>query len=129
MFNLLTMHARLIFLVDSNTSSADIMVNHIERYHPTCKVKRFVSGEDMIQYLSVKPHLVIVDYQLDSRKKGAMNAAQIMDKIKSLGLDIPVVFVSGIQDIGAAMAMMEKGAKDYLFKTENLLKEIDEVIW
>ena len=37
--------------------------------------------------------------------------------------------MSGIQDIGAAMAMMEKGAKDYLFKTENLLKEIDEVIW
>ena len=123
------MFTRIIFLVDSNNASADIMINHIERYHPTCKVKRFASGEDMIQMIHIKPHLVIIDYQLDSRKKGAMNAAQIMDKIKSLGLDIPVVFVSGVQDIGSAMSMMEKGAKDYIFKTDNLLKEIDEAIW
>ena len=82
-----------------------------------------------MQYISIKPHLVILDYQLDARKKGVMNAAQVMDKIRALGFDIPVVFVSGVQDITSAMAMMEKGAKDYLFKSDNLLKEIDEAIW
>ena len=83
----------------------------------------------MIKSLAIKPHLIIIDEQLDSRKKGMMSPAQVMDLINLLNPDIPVVFVSGTHDITAAMAMMERGAKDYLFKNENLLKEIDEVIW
>ncbi len=68
--------------------------------------------------------LCFVDYIL-----GAENGLYLLSRIKQAELTVPVVFVSGQEDERVAVAAIEKGAEEYLLKSELNADIVKQVIF
>jgi DNA-binding NtrC family response regulator len=79
-------------------------------------IKTFSSGEMCLENLSQNPQLIVLDYELDSIEKNAMNGLETLDKIKTLLPDMPVLIFSSQDKIEVAMNCMEHRASDYVIK-------------
>jgi two-component system, NtrC family, nitrogen regulation response regulator NtrX len=68
-----------------------------------------------------RPHLVFLDIWLQGSK---LDGLQILDQIKELYSDLPVVMISGHGTIDTAVSALKKGAYDYIekpFKADRLV--------
>lgn len=75
-----------------------------------------------------KPSLVILDVWL---KGSEMDGIEILDHIKSVDSDMPVIIISGHGTVETAVAAIRKGAYDYLekpFKSEKLLLTVERAL-
>ena len=81
-------------------------------------LENFPTGEMCIANLSQKPDVIVLDYYLDSLDKNAMNGIQVLDEIKSINADIPVVMLSSQDKIEVAVDCMHHKAFDYIVKSE-----------
>ena len=67
-----------------------------------------------------KPDVISIDYGLPD-----MSGDVLLSKIRSMDSTVPVVIISGQEDIGTAVELLKKGARDYLVKDDNT----KEVLW
>lgn len=67
-----------------------------------------------MEALYQKPDVISVDYGLPD-----MTGATLLSKIQSVNSNIPVVIISGQEDISTAVDLLKKGARDYIVKDEN----------
>lgn len=91
-------------------------------------IKTFSSGELCIENLSQHPQLIVLDYELDSIEKNAMNGIETLDKIKSLLPDIPVLIFSSLDKIEVIMNCLEHKASNYVIKRENAFIRLKDII-
>jgi DNA-binding NarL/FixJ family response regulator len=106
-----------IFLVDDDPLFLKKL--EIEFHNQTDYIiETFITGELCIENLSKKPDFIILDYQLNSIYKNAMNGIETLDKIKTLHPDIPVVMLSSQDQIDVAINCMHHKAFDYVVKSE-----------
>lgn len=91
-------------------------------------IKTFATGELCLEYLSDKPDMIILDYELDGINKQAMNGIQTLDKIKSFNADIPVVMLSSQDKIEVAIDCMHHRAFDYVVKSETAFMHLQKKI-
>src|ERR1700744_1694854 len=71
----------------------------------------FDKSGDCLNLLSIQPDLIFLDYNMDN-----LNGIDILKKIKRFDPNIPVVFISGQEDIKVAVNALKYGAFDYLTK-------------
>lgn len=70
--------------------------------------------------------LVLCDYRLDG-----IDGNEMLDKIKQIHPQLPVIIITGYNDLKTAVELMKKGAFDYVTKPlhpEELLKTIQQAI-
>lgn len=91
-------------------------------------LETFPSGEMCIANLSQKPDVIVLDYYLDSLDKNAMNGIQVLDEIKSINADIPVVMLSSQDKIEVAIDCMHHKAFDYIVKSETAFVRLRKAI-
>jgi two-component system, OmpR family, response regulator len=91
-------------------------------------IKTFATGELCIENLSLNPHVVILDYNLDGIVKDAMNGIETLDKIKAIDPDIPVVMLSSQDNIEVAINCMHHKAFDYVVKSETAFFRLQKII-
>ena len=91
-------------------------------------LETFATGEKCIANLSQKPDVVVLDYYLDSSDKNAMNGIQVLDEIKSINPDIPVVMLSSQDKIEVAINCMHHNAFDYIVKSETAFVRLRKAI-
>ena len=91
-------------------------------------IKTFSSGELCLENLSQNPQLIVLDYELDSIKKNAMNGLETLDKIKTLLPDLPVLIFSSQDKIEVAMNCLEHKASDYVIKGGNAFFRLKDKI-
>ena len=91
-------------------------------------LETFATGEMCIANLSQKPDVIILDYYLDSFDKNAMNGIEVLDKIKAINPDIPVVMLSSQDKIEVAINCMHHNAFDYIFKSETAFVRLRKAI-
>jgi DNA-binding NtrC family response regulator len=91
-------------------------------------LETFATGEFCIANLSNKPDVIILDYFLDSLDKNAMNGIQVLDEIKSINPDIPVVMLSSQDKIEVAVNCMHHNAFDYIVKSETAFIRLKKAI-
>jgi len=91
-------------------------------------IETFATGELCMKNLSHNPDVIILDYQLDSIVKNAMNGLQTLDKIKALNPDIPVVMLSSQDKIEVAINCMHHRAFDYVVKSETAFVRLKKII-
>ena len=91
-------------------------------------IETYATGELCLEKLSHNPDIIILDYFLDSVEKNAMNGLEVLDKIKAINQDIPVIMLSSQDKIEVAINCMHHLAFDYVVKSETafirLLKTI-----
>ena len=61
-----------------------------------------------------KPNLITIDYSLPDT-----NGEELYKKIKEINHDIPVIVISGQDDVSTAVSLLKQGVSDYLVKDDN----------
>jgi two-component system, OmpR family, response regulator len=121
-----------LFIVEDNHVFAMALKANVETTfkNKTINIHSFESGEACIERLKVKqPHVVILDYNLDSKNDNAMNGIQVLDRVKKINPDIHVVMLTSNDHIDIALKSFNHGASDYVVKTETQFTKINYAIF
>lgn len=116
-----------IFLVDDDAVFLKLMGIEFLQY-PTVSVETFATGELCLQNLEHKPDVIILDYYLNGVDKDAMNGIEILDKIKLIDPNVPVIMLSIQDKIEIAINCMHHKAFDYVVKNETSFHRVKKII-
>jgi len=108
-----------IFVVEDDKWFADLLAYQI-KLNPDYLVEVFNSGKTLLQNMYKNPDIITLDYSLPDFK-----GETLLKEIKKIRPDIPVVVVSGQEDITTAINLLKEGAFDYIVKNE----ETKERVW
>ncbi|KAF0196493.1 MAG: atoC [Bacteroidetes bacterium] len=118
-----------IFIVEDDVIFAKIMSHHLT-LNPEYEVEIFPDGKSLLKNLYKNPTLVSLDYNLPD-----MTGLEVLKQVREFNPDLPVVIVSGQQDVATAIELLKKGAYDYILKDQdtkerlwNITKNIRENI-
>ncbi len=112
-----------IFIVDDDDMMAMALEDHLTR-NTLHEIHVFTTGEECIKNLRMQPDVIILDYNLNSVHKEAANGMAILDAIKKLNRDIPVVLFSSQDAYSVALQSINKGATQYVIKDEKAFDNI-----
>jgi RNA polymerase sigma factor (sigma-70 family) len=110
-----------VFLVDDNDAVRHALCLFLE-----CKsyrVRGFSSAEDLLAAIEPDDTGVLV---VDLRMKG-MSGLELQSELKSLGITLPIIFITGHGNIQDSVQALKQGASDFIekpFENEFLLESI-----
>ena len=102
-----------IFIVEDDPWYGEILEYHLS-LNPEYSISRFSNGKDCLANMYKKPDLVTMDFSLPD-----YTGDKLFHKIKEINEQIPVVIISGQDDISIAVNMLKMGVTDYLIKDDN----------
>ena len=102
-----------IFLVDDEHYCLNLYAQYLNNLGYS-RIQYFDKSTECLDQLGLQPDIIFLDYYMDNR-----NGIDMLMKIKRFDVKIPVVFISGQEDIDIAVKALKCGALDYLTK-ENL---------
>lgn len=111
-----------IFIVEDDVWYGEVIEYHLS-LNPDVTVKKFTTGKDFLKSLDEEPNLVTLDYSLPD-----ISGQEVLKKIKEYNPEIPVVIISGQEDIGTAIKLLKDGAYDYIIKDDETKDRIWNVI-
>lgn len=121
------MNSFKIFIVEDDPLYGEMLKYHLS-LNPDNEVVKFETGEECLKNLYQAPSLISLDYSLPD-----MSGFDVIKKVKEYNQDIPIVIVSGQEDVATAVKLLKEGAYDYFVKDEdtkerlwNTLKNIKE---
>lgn len=116
-----------IFIVEDDEIFAKVLKHHLS-LNADYDVEIFTNGKSFLKNLYKNPSAVTLDFYLPD-----MSGLEILNKIKESNPDLPVVIVSGQQEISTAIELLKKGVYDYVLKDAdtktrlwNIMKNIRE---
>ncbi len=102
-----------IFIVEDDPWYGEILEYHLS-LNEDYVITRFTTGKECLANLHKKPDLITVDFSLPD-----YTGDKLYEKIRQTDDSIPVVAISGQEDIAVAVNMLKMGVTDYLVKDEN----------
>jgi len=108
-----------IFIVDDEAFQRETVRDFISNKFPQAELILFSTGEEALHEIYRKPDCVILDYYLDTEKRNAANGIQILEQIKNILPEVPVILLSGQEDPSVAADIIKHGAYDYVVKNES----------
>ena len=117
---------KTIFVVDDDPFITNLVAKRLanEGYI----VEAFDFGEDCLESLKKNPDIIILDYYFHKPEGGVMNGMEILNKIREVDPDMPVIILSG-QDKGEiVLELARKGINDYIIKDNNIIDNLKVAI-
>lgn len=111
-----------IFVVEDEEVTAKVLAESLLR-EGNCEVEIFANGASLLENLHKNPDVITLDYYLPD-----YNGRDLFKRIKKFNPDIPVIIVSGQQDISTAIDLLHKGAYDYVVKDRNMRTRLTSLI-
>lgn len=118
-----------IFIVEDDEWYAELLGYHLS-LNPDYEIQKFSTAKEFLNQLHKKPAVVTLDYSLPD-----MNGSDLMKRIKIQYPDVPIVIISGQEDVATAVNLLREGAYDYIVKDDeaknriwNTIKNIRENI-
>jgi DNA-binding NtrC family response regulator len=102
-----------IFLVEDDTWIGELFKHHLS-LNPDYQVSLFKTGKECLNNLHTKPDIISIDFGLPD-----MTGDALLKKIHEVNKNIPVIVISGQEDISVAVNFLKTGAKDYIIKDEH----------
>ena len=100
-----------VLMVDDNVEHIQLCSEFLQK--DEFDLDAAYNGSQAIEKLKAKKYdIVILDYKLPD-----INGIDLLKKVKPLGLNIPIVFVSAMDDADLSFEAMKEGACDYIVKT------------
>jgi DNA-binding NtrC family response regulator len=107
------MESLKVFIVEDDKLYGDMLRYHLA-LNPDNEVLLFATGKDCIDNLYQDPDFISLDYSLPD-----MSGLDVLQKIRAYNNKIPVVIVSGQEDVKTAVNLLKEGAYDYFVKDED----------
>jgi len=105
-----------IFVVEDDPWYGKILEYQLSQ-NPDHTVTLFTTGKECIKNLSSKPDLISIDYSLPD-----IDGVGLLKAIKDYDSNIPVVVISGQEDVNTALTLLKKGASDYFIKDDSTIE-------
>ncbi len=112
-FICLFMGAYKIFIIEDDPWYGEILEYHLS-LNEDYVITRFETGKECLANLYKKPDLISIDFSLPDYK-----GDKLYQKIKETDDSIPVIVISGQEEIAVAVNLLKMGVTDYLIKDEN----------
>jgi len=107
------MHPFKIFIVEDDRLYGELLTFNLS-LNPDYEVELFTCGADCVSNLYKNPSAISLDYSLPD-----MSGLEVLERIKKYNSEIPVVIVSGQEDVRTAVHLLKQGAYDYIVKDED----------
>lgn len=107
------MNSFKIFIVEDDPIYGEMLKYHLS-LNPDYEVFKFETGSACLRNLHQSPAIVSLDFSLPD-----MSGFEVISRIKEYNDEIPIIIVSGQEDISTAVELLKKGAYDYIVKNEN----------
>jgi DNA-binding NtrC family response regulator len=111
--NLFPMEFFKIFIVEDDPWYGEILEYHLS-LNPDYEITRFTSGKELLDNLHLNPDMITIDLSLPDYK-----GEELYEKIKTYNEQLPVIVISGQEEIAVAVKLLKNGVVDYLTKDEN----------
>jgi DNA-binding NtrC family response regulator len=108
-----------IFIVEDDPWYGQLLKYHLT-LNPEYEVTLFENGKECLNNLYKKPDVISVDFNLPD-----ISGEELLNKIKLQNNQIPVIVISGQEEITIAVDLLKKGAYDYIIKDDNT----KDVLW
>jgi two-component system response regulator AtoC len=102
-----------IFIVEDDAFYGSMLEYHLN-LNPDYEVSRFENGKSFVDNLYRRPSVITLDYSLPD-----IDGETILKKIQKDHPEIPVIIISGQENITTAVQLLKLGAYDYIVKDEN----------
>lgn len=102
-----------IFVVEDNELYGKVL-QHQLLLNPDNEVSLFSAGKEVLKNLYQRPDVVTLDYSLPD-----MTGEEVLKQIREFDKELPVIVVSGQEDVGTAINLIREGAYDYIVKDSN----------
>ncbi|GJM61316.1 acetoacetate metabolism regulatory protein AtoC [Persicobacter diffluens] len=112
---------KIFVLEDDLTYSA--FLKHILSLNPDYDVNLFQTAKSLLSKLHENPDLITLDYKLPD-----MDGDEVFQKVKTYNLDIPVIIISGQENVRTAVSLLRQGAYDYIPKDEDTQERLMAVV-
>ncbi len=116
-----------IFVVDDDPIQLEMITDHLGKFKNFI-FQTFATGEKLLEKIAEKPDIIILDYNLDSVDKDAMEGIDVLQEIKKIDDTIEVIMYSGQDNIEIAVETMRFGAFDYVTKTPSAFHRMENII-
>lgn len=103
----------LIYIVEDDEWYGELLEYHLS-LNPEYEVERFMTAEECLKNLHKNPSVITLDFSLPG-----INGDVLYRKIRDYNPDIPVVMISGQNDVATAVSLLNEGIYDYIVKNEN----------
>lgn len=114
-----------ITLIDDDPQMREMLNDFFTGKYTNSAVTTFATGEEALNKMIEEPHLIVLDYHLDSSDAMAMNGLQVLKKLKEKFPNTPVIFLSGQEKAEVAANTMKYGAYDYIVKNESAFHRLE----
>ena len=102
-----------IFIIEDDPWYGELLKYHLS-LNPDYDVSLFNSGKACLENLRKNPDIVCVDFVLPD-----MRGDVLLSEIQKFNNSIPVIVISGQEEISVAVDLLKNGASDYIMKNEN----------
>ena len=107
------MESLKVFIVEDDKLYGEMLRYHLA-LNPDNEVFLYSTGKECIENLYLEPGFISLDYSLPDT-----SGLEVMQKIHAYNAKIPVVIVSGQDDVNTAVNLLKEGAYDYCVKDED----------
>ncbi len=119
---------KIIFVVDDDEISAGLLSDFLSN-EAGLEIRTFHTGEDCVkELLHTHPHVIVLDYLLNSKFKDALNGLQILDIIRKLDKHVHVIMLSGTESYGVGLQTIAHGAEHFIIKGKESFGEVLAII-
>lgn len=102
-----------IFIVEDDPWYGEILEYHLS-LNEDYIISRYTTGKDCLANLHKKPDLITIDFSLPD-----FTGDKLYQRIKEIDDSIPVLAISGQEEITVAVNLLKLGVTDYIIKDEN----------
>jgi len=102
-----------VFIVEDDKLYGEMLRYHLA-LNPDNEVFLYSTGKECIDNLYLDPDFISLDYSLPDT-----SGLEVMQKIHAYNAKLPVVIVSGQDDVNTAVNLLKEGAYDYFVKDED----------
>ncbi|PKP33159.1 MAG: regulator [Bacteroidetes bacterium HGW-Bacteroidetes-16] len=102
-----------IFIVEDDRFYGELLKRHLQ-LNPENEVYLYLTGKDCLTNLHLMPDMISLDYRLPD-----FSGDSILKKVHFDYPDLPIVIVSGQEDVKTAVYLLKEGAYDYFVKDQD----------
>jgi len=114
-----------VYLVDDNNAVRHALLLYLESRG--FRTLSYAAAEDLLENIDVEDTGVLV---LDLQMKG-MSGLELQAELKSRGVSLPVIFITGHGNVEHSVQALKQGASDFIekpFENEVLLESIESAL-
>ncbi|MCK4568681.1 MAG: sigma-54-dependent Fis family transcriptional regulator [Bacteroidales bacterium] len=107
------MESLRVFIVEDDKLYGEMLRYHLA-LNPDNEVLLFTTGKECVDNLYQNPDFISLDYSLPD-----ISGFDVLQKIHAYNPKLPVVIVSGQEDVNTAVNLLKEGAWDYFVKDDD----------